>query len=384
MVLRNKKRNPDDIRGTYAFYQWIRDSLYENKPYDQFVREVLTASGDAAAIRPSPGIARSTRPTSRSKTRPSCSSACGSSVPAATTIRSRNGARTIITASRPSSAASAARHGRRQPTQLREKRLYHNEGVAEADQSADGQDAASRPGLGGKPLDDARRARSAACTGRLDGRARTIRSSPGPGQPVLEALLRPGHRRTRRRHAGDESADESRAVARALAEHFISQRIRPERPGPHDLQVEHVSAQFAAERLQPQGQAELLAVLSEAAQGRSAVRRVPPGDGDVAGLQRPAGRERKPCSFPTRRVGPYFLKVFGQPQADTACECERSQEANLAQSLHLLNSSEVQGKIANAGTAAPRYWPPTNGRPTERSAANCTAGSTPASRTTRR
>ncbi|HCD01882.1 MAG TPA: S-layer protein, partial [Planctomycetaceae bacterium] len=53
--------------------------------------------------------------------------------------------------------------------------------------------------------------------------------------------------------------------------------------------------------------------------------------------------------LPDPSKGPYFLKVFGQPQADTACECERSQEANLAQSLHLLNSSEVQNKIA-AGT----------------------------------
>lgn len=52
-------------------------------------------------------------------------------------------------------------------------------------------------------------------------------------------------------------------------------------------------------------------------------------------------------------MGPYFLKVFGQPQGDTACECERSQEANLAQSLHLLNSNEVQGKISNgSGRAA--------------------------------
>ena len=50
--------------------------------------------------------------------------------------------------------------------------------------------------------------------------------------------------------------------------------------------------------------------------------------------------------LPDPSKGPYFLKVFGQPQADTACECERSQEANLAQSLHLLNSSEVQSKIA--------------------------------------
>ncbi|MEZ6055685.1 MAG: DUF1553 domain-containing protein [Planctomycetaceae bacterium] len=50
--------------------------------------------------------------------------------------------------------------------------------------------------------------------------------------------------------------------------------------------------------------------------------------------------------LPDSSVGPYFLKVFGQPQGDTACECERSQEANLAQSLHLLNSREVQDKVA--------------------------------------
>ena len=46
MVLRNKKRNPDDTEGTYEFYQWIWNSLYENKPFDRFVREILTASGD--------------------------------------------------------------------------------------------------------------------------------------------------------------------------------------------------------------------------------------------------------------------------------------------------------------------------------------------------
>ena len=51
-------------------------------------------------------------------------------------------------------------------------------------------------------------------------------------------------------------------------------------------------------------------------------------------------------------IGPYFLKVFGQPQGDTACECERSQEANLAQSLHLLNSSEVQSKISGGSGRA--------------------------------
>ena len=37
---------------------------------------------------------------------------------------------------------------------------------------------------------------------------------------------------------------------------------------------------------------------------------------------------------------------FGKPQAESACECERSAEANLAQSLHLLNSTDIQGKLA--------------------------------------
>ena len=65
----------------------------------------------------------------------------------------------------------------------------------------------------------------------------------------------------------------------------------------------------------------------------------------------PAGTQA--MQLPDPSDGTYFLKVFGQPQGDTACECERSQEANLAQSLHLLNSSEVQDKISSqSGRAA--------------------------------
>ncbi|MFM8356937.1 MAG: DUF1549 domain-containing protein, partial [Verrucomicrobiota bacterium] len=47
-LLRNKRSDARQQRGTYAFHGWIRDSLHQNKPYDRFVREVLTASGDLA------------------------------------------------------------------------------------------------------------------------------------------------------------------------------------------------------------------------------------------------------------------------------------------------------------------------------------------------
>jgi hypothetical protein len=52
-------------------------------------------------------------------------------------------------------------------------------------------------------------------------------------------------------------------------------------------------------------------------------------------------------SFPS-----YFLDVFGRPQRISACECERVSEANLAQALHLLNSDEIQTKLARPGGRA--------------------------------
>ena len=45
-ILRNKKSKGEDTAGTHLFHQWIWDSVYENKPYDRFVREIITASGE--------------------------------------------------------------------------------------------------------------------------------------------------------------------------------------------------------------------------------------------------------------------------------------------------------------------------------------------------
>ena len=61
----------------------------------------------------------------------------------------------------------------------------------------------------------------------------------------------------------------------------------------------------------------------------------------------PAGT--RAVELPDSGFNDYFLLVFGKPQATSACECERSSEANLAQSLHLLNSTDVQSKLAANG-----------------------------------
>ena len=74
-----------------------------------------------------------------------------------------------------------------------------------------------------------------------------------------------------------------------------------------------------------------------------------------------------PTKFPNRPTGSravalpdngfngssYFLTVFGRPDNASACECERTQDSSLAQSLHLLNSKGVQEKLTSAdGRAA--------------------------------
>ncbi|MCA9246840.1 MAG: DUF1553 domain-containing protein [Planctomycetales bacterium] len=43
-----------------------------------------------------------------------------------------------------------------------------------------------------------------------------------------------------------------------------------------------------------------------------------------------------------------FLNTFGKPRRVSVCECERSREANLAQAMHTLNGSTVADKIAKA------------------------------------
>lgn len=44
-ILRNRVGDSNAKDNTLAFYKWIRDSLAAGKPYDQFVREILTATG---------------------------------------------------------------------------------------------------------------------------------------------------------------------------------------------------------------------------------------------------------------------------------------------------------------------------------------------------
>ena len=60
-----------------------------------------------------------------------------------------------------------------------------------------------------------------------------------------------------------------------------------------------------------------------------------------AGL--PAGT--RATQLPSPDVDSDFLKVFGQPARETACQCERSTDSNLSQALQMINGPLVHAKV---------------------------------------
>ncbi len=51
------------------------------------------------------------------------------------------------------------------------------------------------------------------------------------------------------------------------------------------------------------------------------------------------------CELADPPTDHYFLKVFGQPQREMACQCERSSESNLSQALQMINGPVVHNKL---------------------------------------
>ncbi len=73
-----------------------------------------------------------------------------------------------------------------------------------------------------------------------------------------------------------------------------------------------------------------------------------------AGLPEDSHAPRRALMLPDESFPSYFLDVFGRPQRLSSCECERVGEANLAQVLHMLYSSDLQGRLGAPGGTADR------------------------------
>lgn len=363
MVLRNKRRGNDQQSTTYAFYRWIWSSVYENKPYDQFVREILTASGNAEDV-PAVTWYREVDQTNE-QVEDVAQLFLGLRIQCArchhhpfekwsqddyyglAAFFSRVGRKNIIGGN----------------AQLRDKRVFHqdNQGVAQARNERSGKMLVPA-GLGSKPLTIAVEE---------DPRTHLADWMADPQNPFFAKSLVNRYWKHFFSRGIVEPEDDMREtnppanpeLLNQLAQSFIDSKFDLKQlcrtivksstyqltslPNEYNLKDKQNFSRYYPKRLTAE-------VLYDAFHQITATTQA------FGGL--PAGSTAMQIPDPSMAQNVYFLKVFGQPQGDTACECERSQEANLAQSLHLLNSAEVQNKVA-AGNARPALLANDKARP---------------------
>lgn len=346
MILRNRKQREEDVPALYGFHRWIRDSLYENKPYDQFVREILTATGDATFNPPVAWYREVDR--NDEQVEDTAQLFLGMRIQCAKCHHhpyekwSQNDYYGL--------SAFFSRIGRKRipgaSNNVRDRRLFHNEGAA----------AATNP----------RSRQSVRPTGLGESGPFDIPADDDPRRYLADWMSRP------------DNPFFARALVNRYWKHFFSRGIvepeddmRATNPPTNPELLDRLSDEFVASgfdlkqliRTICRSQTYQLSSLPNEHNGgdkqnfsRFYPRRLTAevlydAFHQVSGVAQNltgVSVNGRAMQLADGSNAPYFLKVFGQPEAETACECERSPDANLAQCLHLLNSKEIQTKLSDA------------------------------------
>lgn len=345
-ILRNKRNTDAHKHGSYAFHAWIRQTLHENRPYDEFVRGVLAASGDAGQ---NPAVIwyREVRDAS-AQAEDAAQLFLGMRMQCAKCHHhpfekwSENDYYRF--------AAFFSQVGRKPGDLPTEERIYHRRGVASA-VNPKGNERVTPAGLGSEPLE--------------------IPAEEDPRQWLVDWMAAPDNPYFARTFVNrywkhffgrglvdpeDDMRETNPAtnpeLLDALAQHFVDS-------GFDMKELVRTICQSSTYQLSsiPNG------VNADDRQNFS--RYYPkrlPAEVLLDAVDRVAGTATRFAGMPigTRAVqlpdsgfDSYFLTAFGRPEGDSACECERTSDANLAQGLHLINSSEILVKLSAAdGRAA--------------------------------
>jgi hypothetical protein len=340
-LLRNKRTEPKQARGTYAFHDWIRDSLAANKPYDQFVREILAASGDVAE---NPPVAwyRQVR-TLQGQLEDTAELFLGLRLQCAQCHH--HPYERWSQADYWSFGAFFSQVGYKTGSQPGEDIIVHRRGTAQATNKKNGQQVKpaglGEPALALTPDEDPRQALADWLTkpdNRFFARALVNRywkhffnrglvdpeddmrdTNPPTNPELLDAL------------AADfvKSGYNLKGLVRTLTRSTVYQLSAT--PNQYNARDRHHFARYYPRRLNAE-------VLYDAVNTMMATQ------SKFDGL--PAGTRAVALPDNSFNASSYFLTVFGRPESSSACECERSMDASLSQSLHLLNAKDIQDKLA--------------------------------------
>ena len=345
-ILRNKRSKDDDKTATFAFYNWIRDSLYENLPYDQFVRDIVTATGDVSVHAPVAWYRELKDPSAMVEDtaqlflgmRIQCAK-CHHHPFEKWSQRDYH-----------SFSAFYSRLGRKASDVAGQEQIFHQQGAPSMKNPKTGEDLVPA-GLDANPqpispLDDPRDALAEWMTkrdnpffakalvnrywkhffgrGLIDPEDDMRVTNPASNPELLNALAQ---------DFTDHGFDLKYLVRTICTSSTYQLSAEPNEFNKNDKQN---YSRFYPRRLD----AEILL---------DAIDQVTAQPTQFAGV--PNGT--RAVQLPDNGFNSYFLTVFGRPESSSACECERSTDASLAQSLHLLNSKDILSKVAaDSGSAA--------------------------------
>lgn len=348
-LLRNRRTEAKQARGSFAFHGWIRDQMQRNTPYNEFVKEVLTASGDIAE---NPPVAWFRQVSSlQNQLEDSAQLFLGQRLQCAQCHHhpyERWSQHDYW-----SFGAFFAQVGRKGGSQPGEEVIFHRRGIAQATNKKNGKPV--RPaGLGVSvgelgADEDPRMVLADWMTsaqnpwfakalvnrywkhffgrGLVDPEDDLRDTNPPTNPELLDALT------SHFVKSGFDLKDLVRTLARSTTYQLSAE------PNEHNARDRHHFSRFYPRRLHAE-------VLLDSVHG------VLGAETKFEGM--PAGTRAVCLPDNSFNSTSYFLTVFGRPDASSSCECERSLDASLSQALHLLNSKDIQTKLSADGGYAAR------------------------------
>lgn len=346
-LLKNRRDDASDITSNFAFHAWVRDSFLANKPYNQFVRELLAATGTVIANPPVAWYKRVREPKQQQEdvaqlflgVRMQCAQ-CHHHPFERWSQDDYYGL-----------TAFFSQVGRK-PTGTRgEDMIFHKRGIATAANPRT--TSLLKPAPLGTPIPP--------IAPDEDPRLKLADWMSSPDNPFFAKALVNRYWKHFLRRGLIEPEDDIRdsnppsnpELLAALERHFIStnfdlrELIRTitrshtyqlsSSPNQHNQSDEQNYSRWQPRRLQAEV---LLDSIDDVALSRTDFPNLPPGTRAIA-LPDNSYNQSAP-----------FLRVFGRPQNESVCECERTQSSSLAQSLHLMNAGDIRSKLAGGGHRA--------------------------------
>lgn len=348
-LLKNRRDDTSDIVSNFAFHAWVRDSLLENKPYDQFVRELLAATGQVIGNPPVAWYKRVQEPKQQIEdvaqlflgVRMQCAQC------------HHHPFERWSQDDYYSLAAFFSQVGRKPSSTRGEDLIFHKRGIAQATNIKTGiplKPAALGDKIPPITADEDPRLKLADWMGSRENPffakalvnrywkhfftrgliepEDDIRDTNPPTNPELLTALE--------KHfisSGFDLKELVRAITRSNAYQLSSQ------PNQYNIADRQNYSRYYPRRLQ----AEVLL---------DAVDYLTQSQTDFANL--PAGTKAVALPDNSYNRSSPFLRVFGRPEGESVCECERVQSSSLAQSLHLINASDIKAKLTNPNGRAER------------------------------